>query len=276
MILPKPDEASNWKLQDDDMLVVLTLDSNIRRYKKNELSNPEYFFSTNSLFKDNTIICYSDYKSTESITEATSYRTLIRDHLPSDRRVFRHFGGQPLADMRVDGMKADMKGGYDPFWEEENIMPYSIEGGNDASCKWLPIIREIRDGYFNASTLPKVDRAIEKLDEAWDLATKYFNIRLPKHAMLEALFPLYLTLSGDSVAEDKAAAISATKKLVQGEPLLSENNAEGFRLIQGFTCYLPDSPDQATDFIDWFLSLSKDYTKELGFDEVESHPNFFF
>jgi hypothetical protein len=267
IILPKLGEAPDWGFSADEILVVLTAAAKARYSKAHFKKYMEGEGSVLSLPNDG-IICYSD--DFASVEVRPLYRKLLHSLLPSERRVFRHFGGDPLRNMSAATMKAKMKDPHDRFWDERHVMPFSEKGGSDASFKWLSLVRKVRDSCFKGFTL-SVDGAISKLDEAWALADGYFNSQVPMRTMLETLFPLYLTLSGSESDEDKMATMQAVKLLIEDkafDPIKTGIEAnvgeadKGMRLSRSFT--LPSSPDQFPEFLGWFSELSKAYTEKLG------------
>jgi hypothetical protein len=275
LILPKSGEAQLWGLSAEEVMVILSPEDATRRYKQTDFKSHVDEESPIPSPSASSVVCYSDYSADKQARPG--YRAAVCGLLAGEHRVFRHFGSQSLASLNVVEMQKQMRGDDDKqFWKEEHVMPYS-EVGNEVLFKWLPKIRSVRDDCFKSSKLSAAD-AIRSLDEAWSLAQWYYNAQEPMRAMLEALFPLYLVLSGgESIEdEDKTAAIDAANTVINSDafvPVILDvrsnvgNPSEGARLSSDLRLPLPAQKD-FTEFLTWFKELSRAYTKELGLPQA--------
>lgn len=270
IFLPKPDEASeNWGFSPEELLAVVAPSGVVRRYRSGDFK--AHLDGTSPLreFPQDAIACYSDYPASPK-----PYRNLIRSLLGMKHRVFRHFGEIQLAQLTLPQMRRQMSLVDDPYWEEDNIVPYTIRGGGDSEFEWLPIIREVRDGCFKNFDM-EVTKALEMLESAWILARGYYDQRKPMRVLLESLFPLYLTLSGNASGQDKMAAIQAVGRSADRDVLRLYTSCIQSRMRRPAPKFLVNrdfkllsSIADVEDFCVWFKKLSMEYTGLLGLEDA--------
>jgi len=180
-------------------------------------------------------------------------------------RFFIHFGDLNISKDLPDEL-AIMK-------QFKNRLPTADE----AQCDCFPFTGEANDQYFWNTQLWNLqrrlfareafvdDELLTELDKVWDLAISYFRVERPISAVLSALFPLFLTLSGKESDVDRDFALKSAQCIVNDTSFsLARSGVLAYakrRDTQLSLKYDFSSPELKSDgFVEWYRSLSKAYT----------------
>jgi hypothetical protein len=260
VIVPQDRERADWGFECNHVLRVFSPDSD-KLLTSEELA-------IYSPFAAGTVLVFHSQAG-----DTTALFKLLGN---SRARFLIHFGGDIRTNYYSTEIVAKTFREQFPGCSFDNHECFPFSGCDQEQFAWSQRIWDLNNSLsvrlFDFSTLPGL------MEEIWQLADEYFNSQQPMRAMIEALFPLYLTLSEDNSKErsaDRGAAVEATNKLLTSAAFvpirrsISANAGEGMRLALDLT--VPIQLERADDFKSWFLELSRAYTTELKLS-VDADP----
>lgn len=229
LLILKDAERESGGLTDRQVLKITDITGS-KTFTKDDIQNTSFAFDLDA------IACYEDSKVYRP--NQVGLREKLVESLPTERRVFRHFGGTNMTqldshDKIVRKMRSDFSN-----WSETLVVPYTDQGGDNIRYPWLNLVQEVRDDFLNPSNGKlSYEQAVEKLGIAWRRAEHFYFLEQAVLKMLQACFPLYLALLNDCGESDINAereAVSADTDFAKNVDSIAQNSSR-FEGLSGWT-----------------------------------------